>query len=264
MTEPFYFGIPLIARAAAGDWQLVEHLFDLTLRSVMAQDDADFRVLLAGHDLPRAWSAVADDPRFTWLPADWAPEPPTAANDDGGRKKWLVRQRMRQAGGGLLMFLDADDWVARDLVRRAREQIGPQHLGGVVGAGFALDYRTGRVMRFPIAGAFEGDFHQLCGSSTVGRIAGEDHDRHPDPHAVLGSHHEWVEAAARTGTALARLDVTGMYLVGTGENHSEAAGPFARWRCGITEAVRSHGVRLDDGLAAHFGQEPLLPQSLHD
>jgi hypothetical protein len=52
MIEPFTFGIPLIARAASDDWPLVEHLLDLTLRSVLAQRDGDFRVLLAAHDLP--------------------------------------------------------------------------------------------------------------------------------------------------------------------------------------------------------------------
>ena len=36
MTEPFIFGIPLIARAASDDWTTVETLLDLTLGSVLA------------------------------------------------------------------------------------------------------------------------------------------------------------------------------------------------------------------------------------
>src|SRR3546814_9009510 len=120
MSEPFFFGIPLIARAVAGDWKLVEHLFGLTLRSVLAQTEADFRVILAAHDVPAPWRRVAHDPRFRLARADWAPEPPTAANDDGGRKKWLIKQMVRTAGGGLIMFLDGDDWVSRDL--RLEEQ----------------------------------------------------------------------------------------------------------------------------------------------
>ena len=256
MSDRFFFGIPLIARAAAGDWPLVEHLLGLTLRSILAQEDADVRVLLAAHDLPRPWLPLAADPRFTLLRADWPAAPPTAANDDGGRKKWLIKQRVREEGGGLLMFLDADDWVPRDLVRRARGAIGPDHVGALIEEGFALDYGSGRVMPFPIAGVFEGGFHRLCGSSTIGRVvAGAADPLRRDPHAALGSHHEWAEAAADYGAALARLDTAGVYLIGTGENHSERDGPFAAWRRAITHAVRSGGRPLDDGLAWRFGQD---------
>ena len=252
MNEPFFFGIPLIARAVAGDWALVEHLFGLTLRSILAQDDVDFRVLLAAHDVPAPWQAVADDPRFTLLPSDWQPEPPTAANDDGGRKKWLVKQCVRQEGGGLLMFLDADDWVPRDLVRRTREAIGPDHVGAVIGSGFALDHASGRMLPFPIGGIFAGAFHQLCGSSTIGRVVpGAPDPLHLAPHATLGSHHQW----------LAVLDGDGAYLIGTGENHSERDGPFAAWRRRITDAVRRYGHPLDDETARYFGQDDVRPRS---
>ena len=44
ITEPFTFGIPLIARAAAADWPLVEALLALTLRSLAGQDDRNVRV----------------------------------------------------------------------------------------------------------------------------------------------------------------------------------------------------------------------------
>lgn len=256
MREPFFFGIPLIARAAAGDWPLVEHLFGLTLRSILAQDDGDVRVLLAAHDPPDPWTSLAGDPRFTFLQADWPPEQPTVANDDGGRKKWLIKQRVRDEGGGLLMFLDADDWVANDVVRRARETIGPQHVGGVIGSGVALDYQSGRSMPFPIPGTTDAAFHRLCGSSTIARVVTDTSD--PlllDPHAALGSHHEWPDSAARIGVPLAWLDTSGTYLIGTGQNHSERAGPFAQWRREITQVVRTYGRPMDEGLARRFGQD---------
>jgi hypothetical protein len=261
MTERFFFGIPLISRAAAGDWAQVEHLLGLTLRSVLAQQEADVRVLLAAHDLPAPWLPLAGDPRFTLLRADWPPAPPTVANDDGGRKKWLIKQRVREEGGGLLMFLDADDWVPCDLVRRARAAIGPDHHGAVLCDGFALDHRSGRIMPFPMAGTFDGPFHRLCGSSTIGRVVADAPDAlRRDPHAALGSHHEWMEAASREGATLAALDLPGMYLIGTGENHSEREGPFAAWRREITAAVRNRGRPLDEALARRFGQEPPSPE----
>ncbi len=254
MREPFFFGIPLIARAVAGDWPVVEHLLGLTLRSVLAQGDGDVRVLLAAHDVPEAWLAVGDDPRFTFLPADWVPQPPTAANDDGGRKKWLIKQRVRNEGGGLLMFLDADDWVASDLVRRARAAIGPETVGAVISAGHAIDYQSGRTLPFPIGGGFSERFHQLCGSSTVARVMpGAEDPLHSDPHAALGSHHEWPQAAARHGVALAPLDTVGAYLIGTGTNHSERESPVAWWRRKITDEVRRRGQPLTTSLARRFG-----------
>lgn len=255
MSELFYVGIPLIARAVAGDWPLVEHLFGLTLTSLLAQDDPDLRILLAAHDVPAPWARHAADPRFTFLQADWHPAPPTAANDDGGRKKWQIKAFVRAAGGGLLMFLDADDWVGRGLVGSARRAIGPDHVGAIVGGGMAIDYRSRRALPFPIPGVFDGDFHELCGSSTIARVIPDAVDPiGVDPHAVLGSHHEWSATAAARGARLARLDdVAGAYIVGTGENHSERDGPFAAWRLGITQAVRSAGIPVDDALLAQFG-----------
>ena len=254
MSEPFFFGIPLIARAAAGDWRLVEHLLGLTLRSIMAQDQADVRVMLATHDVPACWRLYAGDPRFTLLHADWPPQRPTAANDDGGAKKWRIKQRVRDEGGGLLMFLDADDWIGRTLVRRAREEIGPDQIGAVIDQGLAVDYRSGNALRFPIAGIFDGAFHELCGSSTIARVTpGAADPLRDDPHAILGSHHEWPASAARVGADLVRLDVAGAYLVGTGENHSERDGPFTAWRAAITQAVRVHGRPLDEITANRFG-----------
>lgn len=256
MTEPFIFGIPLIARDASADWPLVERLLGLTLRSILAQTDGDCRVLLAAHDVPAGWQVLADDPRFTLLRADWPVAPPTAANDDGGAKKWLIKQRVRDEGGGLLMFLDADDWVRRDLVRVARATIAPGHVGALIGDGFALDHTSMRLSRFPIAGAFDGPFHGLCGSSTIGRVVPDSTDPlRLDPHAALGSHHDWAATAACLGASLARLDTAGVYLVGTGQNHSERQGPFAAWRRAVTATVRRDGVPVDAGFAARFGQE---------
>jgi hypothetical protein len=255
MTEPFTFGIPLIARASSGNWPLVEHLFELTLRSVQAQSDADFRVLLAAHDVPAIWQSVAADPRFVLLQADWPAEQPTVANDDGGRKKWLIKQTVRRSGGGLLMFLDADDWVSSDLVETARSTMEPGDVGAIVGEGYALDHASLRVQRFPIAGAFAGEFHELCGSSTIGRVVPDSSELiRLDPHAALGSHHQWLQSAVEQNVSLARLTTLGMYLVGTGQNHSEEHGPNAGWRKDVTAAVRQSGVLIDASLAAEFGQ----------
>jgi hypothetical protein len=256
VSEPFIFGIPLIARAVSRDWGQVERLFALTLNSVLAQTDQHFQLLLAAHEPPTAWARVADDPRFQLIRATWPPEPVTAANDDGGAKKSLIKQAVRDSGGGLLMFLDADDWIARDLVEVARRVIGPDRVGGLVGHGFALDHVSFRLVPFPIGKAFDGPFHGLCGSSTIGRIAADGAIPHRlDPHAALGSHHEWEARAAAAGLSLAWLPTCGLYMVGTGQNHSETEGPFAGWRRDVTEVVRQTGTPLTAEMARTFGQD---------
>ena len=247
MSERFVFGVPLIARGSCRDWGLVDRLLALTLRSVLAQRDADWCLVLAGHDQPACWDAVASDPRCVWLQADWPADAPDRANNDGGRKKWLVKQWMAEAGGGLLMFLDADDWVDRDLVGVARASIGADHVGGLVAHGLAVDVASGRAAPFPIDGFA---FHELCGSSTVARVdpaGAREVDR--DPHAVLGSHGDWAKAE----WPLATLDVQGAFLVGTGQSHSEDAGPYTEWRRAFVDTVRRTGMPLDPATAERFG-----------
>src|SRR3546814_12381034 len=89
------------------------------------------------------------------------------------------------------MFLDGDDWVARDLVHRSREAMSPHDVGAILADGLALDYESLRIAPFPIAGAFDGPFHGLCGSSTIGRIVPNSaNPLHLDPHEALGARSE--------------------------------------------------------------------------
>ena len=147
----------------------------------------------------------------------------------------------------------ADDWVDRDLVAVARAGIGREQVGGLGAHGGAVDVASGRAAPFPLDGFA---FHELCGSSTVARVdpaGAREVDR--DPHAVLGSHGDW----ARSGWPLAMLDVWGAYLVGTGQSHSEDAGPHAEWRRGFAEAVRRTGQTLDGKTMVRFGLSEETP-----
>jgi hypothetical protein len=256
--ESFVFGIPLIAQAAAHDWERVGTLLELTLRSVLGQRDSRFEVILAGHDRPACWGRLTrGDPRFRFLAADWDPASPTARNDDAGMKKWRIGRQVREAGGGLLMYLDADDLVDRRLVEAARTLIRPEHAGGVIGRGVIVDFATWRAAPVPHPRIFDGGFHELCGSSTIGRIAPESPDpMRRDPHEALGSHHVWPESAARIGVRLAALPVSGAYLVNTSQNHSERHGPHAGWRRALNAAVAREGRPFGGELATRFGLAP--------
>jgi hypothetical protein len=248
---PFTFGIPLIARAAARDWGRVEALLALTLASLRAQSDPDFRIVIAGHDRPRA--AFGDD-RLVFLEAEWPAAPVRSDNLDSGRKKYAINAHVRDGGGGLLMFVDADDWVDVHLVATARARIGPRHSGGLIAAGYAVDFRELRAAPLPHPRIFRGGFHRLCGSSTILRLAPEDPDPlRRDPYRALHEHYRWIEVARAHRLRVARLPVCGGYVINTAENHSEIHGPYADWRRDFTRRVGREGTAIDAAFATCFG-----------
>ena len=248
MKERFTFGIPLIAKASARDWPLVERLLALTLASVAAQTDAEFRVLIVGHDRPDI------DATVDFVEADWPPEAVRADNLDSGRKKTVICEHVLARGGGLLLLLDADDWVDRRLVEVARATILSHEIGGVVTSGFATDLRSLRSIPIPHAGLFDREFHRLCGSSIVARLDATAQDGlRRDPFAVLHEHYRWIETCREHGVAWRRLDVTGTYVVGTSANHSEEHGPFADWRRAFADGIARDGEPADEDGLARFG-----------
>lgn len=249
---PFTFGIALTPRTTAGNWRLVETLLDLALASALAQTDQDFRIVIAGHDRPH--TAMDGDPRLTFLAANWPVQDTGPHNDDSGRKKHAINDFVLANGGGLLMLLDADDWADRCLVEAARAMIGPDQVGGLIPAGVVTDFRTLRAAPLPHPRIFAGEFHRLCGSSTVALLRPREADPlRRDPFSILRSHHQWIEVAREHGVELARLPVSGNYLINTSENHSEIRGPHLAWRRAFTTAVNCEGRIMDAVLAARFG-----------
>lgn len=249
-VERFTFGIPLVARAVAGDWARVEALLTLTLRSLAAQEDPAFAVIVCGHDRPAFETARP----FAFLRADWPAEAVRADNLDRGRKVQRINEAVLAAGGGLLMFLDADDWVDTRLVAAARATLAPGDLGGVIASGFACDVVSGRALPIPNAEAFSEGFDRLCGSSVVARLdPGAADDLHRDPYRVLHEHYRFAELCRAEGARVRRLDVAGAYVVNTAANHSERHGPFAEWRRSFNAVVAGSGRVMDDAFLGQFG-----------
>ncbi len=256
-AEPFTFGIPLIARTAASDWRRVEALLAQTLRSISGQGDRDFRVMVAGHDRPDIDAAVA----YEFLRADWPVEPVRADNLDRGRKVQAINEAVLAAGGGLLMFVDADDWVDTSLVATARASILPDEIGGVIERGWAVDLRGRRALPLPHA-AFDLGFDRLCGSSIVARLDPHGRDAlHRDPYAVLHEHYRFADLARERGALCRQLDVSGAYVVNTAINHSEAHGPFAAWRRSFNDTVARIGMPADERFLARFGLDRMAMEA---
>jgi hypothetical protein len=251
VRRSFIFGIPLLPRACAGDWRRIEELLELTLASVFAQTDQDFKVLIAGHDKPRLDLC---DPRIEFLEADWPAGQVRADNLDRGRKTWLINRRVVESGGGLLMLLDADDWVERELVAASRACIAPDHAAGLIETGYAIDFGNLRAAAIPDPVVFPEAFHRICGSSSVLQVRPDSSaPLLSNPYAVLHEHYRLPEVAAEHGAHLGILPVAGGYLINTCENHSENYGPFAGWRAQFTAAVNRHGFPVDANFTARFG-----------
>ena len=159
-----------------------------------------------------------------------------------------------ERGEGLLMILDADNWVDVRLVEAARATIGPDQIGGLIKTGVVTDFQTLRAAPLPHPHVSNLEFHRFCGSSGVVRLRPEASDplQH-NPFEVLRSHHHWIEVAAEHGAALAHLPVLGSYMINTTENHSEVHGPYAEWRRTFTARANRAGKDIDYALAARFG-----------
>lgn len=253
-SVPFTFGIALIPRANARDWRRVQRLLDLTLASVRAQTDPDFRVLIAVHDRPEL---AQPDPRVEFIDADWPVEPPGPHNGDSGRKKHLLNDLVLEHGGGLFTLLDADDWLDRRWVECTRASLDERHAGALAGSGCAVDLQTLRAAWLPDPRIFDGGIHRLCGSTTVAWLRPDDPDPvRRDPFGALRSHHQWREKAAEHGVELAVLPAATAYVVNTDENHSTRHGPHGDWWRGFLRAVDRHGEPVDGALAARFGLQP--------
>ena len=251
----FSFAIPLRSRATARDWSRVCQLLDHTLQSVLRQDDGDFAILLACHDVPDI-PAIAD-PRVTLLQTD-RPVPTNFAEQmkDKGQKKRICTAAFRKLGGGYLMFLDADDMVSRRLVRFVRGR--PPSAGYIITEGYHYDSKTRHYHRLAA-------FDKRCGSCAVFHFSPDDlPDGVDDPRVALSdqfrSHVEWRAVAQKLGRTLEPLGFpAAVHVVETAENASDiqpkSRGGLSRLRRKLVERLRVRLTRrpVDDYFQNEFG-----------
>jgi len=164
------FGIALRSARTSPDWRLTEGLLAATLRSVLRQSDARFRILICGHEIPDI-PEIADE-RVEFIGAEWQPPGPEEATSrfrvDYNRKRFVIGQRMRSLGGGFLMKLDSDDLLHRDLTGFILSTPN----GAILDKGFMLDHGNRRIAAVP--GAFDVDIDRFCGSTAAIRYRTED------------------------------------------------------------------------------------------
>lgn len=170
----FYFCIPLKSKQTSSDWQIVESLFNKTIKSIYNQIADDYKILVACHEKPEIHMKV--DSRIEFLLADYAPPKKMDKSIDSkvqehsrmldkSAKMDLLARRVKEYGGGYLMFMDADDIVSNRLVEYVQND--NYAYGYVVKRGYEYNYKSSKIK-------YEFWFNRICGSSHILRLSESD------------------------------------------------------------------------------------------
>ena len=219
------FGIPLMARSVAQDWQRIEHQLSATVGSIYNQTDPNFRIIVACTDRPNL--KIKTDERLEFLTCEQRPAVDhTAFNTDAVHKRIRIAQRLKQLDGGYLMFADADDLVSRDLVAYVRKTAHPN--GYSIGRGYMFDAVRGWLAPFPFS--LDARFDLESHTCAVFNISADELPEHDEDystrfvHLMREGHPAFRKRAEAEGRPL--LDIpfrAAVYVRNTGENISTRA-----------------------------------------
>ncbi len=218
------FAIPVPRPVSAKHRARLDEVLNLTLKSIFAQTDPDFRVLVGLSHRPVLSDFV--DQRFEivkipgWRPASWE-----EGNIESGQRKHFLANRFAELGGGYLMFCDMDDFVSRNIVAHVRATMNPN--GYAIWNGFVFNASENILAPYPLNRSDSHGFHHFCGSSLVIRLTpedvlqtGEDRPLYRRTHRL--GHHTVVEAMKAEGKPLAPFPFpAAVYVRNTGENLSD-------------------------------------------
>ena len=242
----FTFVVPLMAKAAANDWPNIERLFGQTMKSLLAQSDPRFEIIIVGTDRP---STLPGDRRVTWMSvppkkiSDWRD-----AINDAGHKRQVAAWEFGKRGAGYLMFVDADDLVNRDIVRHVRRH--PSENGYVLRRGLAFDAKSESLARIEPERKDGLDFSRVCGTSSILKLSIDDVGIGPSDaltryQRLYAEGHFGFEKALRSeGKSPGEIPFPGaVYVINTGDNISTA-------RAAAESAKRRAQIRAVDACCA--------------
>lgn len=238
------FAIPLIGRASASDWEMVNTRLAATLASLLRQTDPRWEALICGQDSP---DAMPDDPRCHFVRYPVAADPGTVTD-----KYWKIPFILGSLSkspprDGYLFLLDADDILHPGLVehmmsRRARG-------GYLIDKGYMLDASSGDMAYLgPPDESHPGTsrFHLHCGSCSAIRSDRSRWWGWRMPVSYRGQH-DWQPANLGSfGLDLSTVPFpAAIYVVNHGENTRQRRGKMngklgylARNRIDAEEATR--------------------------
>lgn len=215
----------------------VEELFEATMRSICAQTDPNFRIVVVTNRIPKISFA---DPRIEYLQVKFPPptdrrSPLTGfpnSTTDKGTKLLAGILFARQYQPDYLVLFDADDLINRHLVEFLNRN--PAMPGWYVDAGYVLDISTRRTQRKRGLVRYCGtaqipnmrDFFQLTGISEklTANASKEQLTAEVSSFVIdelLGNHRAMVAFFRRHGRAMKPLPFHATaWVICTGENQS--------------------------------------------
>jgi hypothetical protein len=157
-------------RTNGADWSKVNELLYHTLNSIKGQANQNFIAFVCGHDYPDVMSEFESE-RFIFIRANFErPDSPERGRVDKRNKRHLIANEIHRRQGGYMMYLDADDFVHKDLVDFVLKDNNRR--GYVLSKGYAFDY-SNRVLGI-IPGVWRKNFSSVCGSSGIVYFRPED------------------------------------------------------------------------------------------
>jgi hypothetical protein len=255
-TEPpFFFCIPLMPKANAGDWGQVCRVFQQTIRSLENQRNQNFKVLLAAQDLPDFFPEIDLD--IVHIHTPWTVEDDKShkLRDKRWKKTSLLRY-VRQAGGGYVMMLDADDLVSDRLVEYVLQDRNEN--GYIIENGYAYDWKADLIA--PIPGVWGKTFDSVCGSCSVIYFKPEDLPpptaRDPSEDglylaAKLKQHAQWKHVMEDARRPLEVIPFPGaVYVLNHDNNLHYSIAPDRR--AAVPRKIRSRQIPITSELRAEF------------
>jgi len=260
------------------DFSKVEALFEMSLRSVCAQTDPDFRVMVVANDTPRIRFT---DPRVTYHIVDFpCPDPKRSAAvsinalvRDKGTKLIAGMLAARQFKPDHFAIFDADDLVSR----RINEFVNTHHSDGgwYVNSGYVVNSQAWRTQR-------KSGLFRYCGSTLVPnaaqlvRLAGLDDTVDVDLSQdeivqlsspgfvdhVIGNHRYMIGYFERHGLRMRPLPFrAACWMLQTGENYSAETGvhfglPVTEAFCrefGVSNVVTDGRVSISERVRENLG-----------
>ncbi len=227
VTPVVVFCAPLMGRHMAQDWGAISDGVARMVRSLLAQTDRNWLLLLCSQDRP---DSLPDDPRIHFLPF--------TASVSGMDKSMKVAALMAalpqvlDGRDGYMHALDADDMVHPDLVGHIRGDNNGRgywhRYGGMIDAkSGAIGHCGPRSLRYPTARPFMNQ----CGSSAAIYVDFRAPRRSDElARAFYGGGHRNFRITARAhGVTLDPVPfASALYVMNTGENMRDKRGKMGK------------------------------------
>lgn len=260
MFEPqtglFLFGIPLVPRSRANNWNNVLENLRTTLRSILNQTNKEFHILIASEDELDLPELSGKHVQLLKIPtSESRPITFSIKYQDAIVKRLAICQKAHELCASQLMLADADDLISKNLVEFVRRN--PHPVGYAVTRGFVLDCNTGKILTCPSLMINVNGFDTLCGTSLIYTLNHKDLPANWPMNVVKNGHNQVRRALREAGTPLLEIEEPMVvYVRNSGDNismHETEDNPYLNFASYLTTAIATHGIPFTAEQIQEFG-----------